>query len=148
MANNIKCSNCIRGIVVKNGFTNPDKYGRKKQKYLCTECRKTFVGKREALTKTEKRLFSLLYNLIHYEATKDDTLKQVACACNKEVNSIGKLDLEVTPDPVDLNSLSNIKVVICAKGEDIKIIKTCPEEVSINIKDYIRNKMDLSIYGL
>ena len=131
----IKCPFCEKETGVKNGKTKPDKYGRRKQKYLCKNCGKQFSSKQKPLNKTEKRLFSLLYNLIRYDANENDTLKTITEACNKEVNSIGKLNLTVTGEDIDLNSLDDIKIIVCANDNDIKIIKTYPK--SINIEFFV-----------
>lgn len=131
------CPRCKLKMGVRNGNQIMNKRGEKKQYFICKNCGKQFPINREALNRTEKRLFSLLYNLIKYKADKNDTLKTIAKACNKEVNSIGKLDLTVTCEDIDLNSLEDIKVIICANNNDIKIIKTYPEIEKIEISDIV-----------
>ena len=136
------CPHCKNKFGVKNGKRKMNKRGEKKQYCVCKACGKQFPVKKEALTRTEKRLFSLLYNLVNYETSEDDNLKTVTQACNEEVHSIGKLDLEVTYEDINLNSLEDIKVIICKKDDEIKIIKTYPKQVVITIEDRIKKVED------
>jgi transposase-like protein len=130
------CPRCDGTILVKNGKTNPDKLGRRKQKFLCTTCGKQFVDRYEPLTRTEKRLYSLLYNLIMYKAKEDDSLKTIAKACNKEISSVGKLTLKLSPkNKLDINSLKNVKLVVCADEDGLKIIKTYPKATILTLKE-------------
>ena len=110
---------------------------------MCTECGRQFVEHLEALTRTEKRLFSLLYNLITCKVNADDNLKTIATKCNREVKSIGKLDLEVTSEEIDLDKLENVSLAICydKKANEIKIIKQYNEHICLTINDIIK-KMD------
>lgn len=134
------CPNCKdEGIVVSNGSSISNGRNKKiKKKYKCTRCNKSFVYPKETLTRTEIRLFSLLYNLIEYDVKQGDTLKIIAKECNKEVPKIGQLDFEAREENIDLSTLDNIKMVICSDGDYIKIIK--PKQISISIED-IKNTM-------
>lgn len=137
MINQVKCPKCGKLGCSKNGKTHPDKFGRKKQNYKCTKCGKTFTENRTTLSRTEKRLFSLLYNLIHINVNKNDNLRTIAKRCNKEVNLIGKLDLEILSDEkFDINSLEDIKMVICANNNKIKIIKIYPEPIVMSLSEF------------
>lgn len=125
-----KCPYCKSSIIVKNGLDR-----KLKQRFKCTNCKRTFVQKQEALTRTEKRLFSLLYNLINYKCSEGDNLKKITSECNKEVRNIGKLSLELQKNQIDLNELKNIKLVVCSDENGIKIIKTYPEIICIELSE-------------
>lgn len=125
-----KCPYCKSSIIVKNGHAR-----NLKQRFKCTNCKRTFVQKQETLTRTEKRLFSLLYNLINYQCSEGDNLKKITSECNKEVHNIGKLSLELQKSQIDLNELENIMMVVCSDENGIKIIKTYPEIICIEISE-------------
>lgn len=128
-----KCPYCNSSIIVKNGHAS-----NLKQRFKCTYCKKTFVQKQETLTRTEKRLFSLLYNLINYQCSEGDNLKKIASECNKEVRNISKLSLELQKSQINLNELENIKLVVCSDENGIKIIKTYPEISCMTLTELAR----------
>ena len=123
-----RCPECKCKMGVRNGHRRRTKYGQK-QNYKCQKCGRQFVEKKEALTRTEKRLFSLLLNLITYNGKESDTLKTIASICNKEVKSVGKLDLRMTKEKIELDKLENVCLAICLNKQEneIKIIKTYPK---------------------
>lgn len=135
------CPECKLKMGVRNGHRRRTKYGQK-QNYKCQSCGRQFVEKQETLTRTEKRLFSLLYNLICYPVNKDDKLKTFVKACNVEVPLIGKLDFKVTYKDIDLSNIKDVALVICSNGRDIKIIKTSDECQNSNTEELSDERQD------
>ncbi len=131
------CPRCKLKMGVRNGSQIINKRGEKKQYFICQNCGKQFPIKKETLNRTEKRLFSLLFNLIVYTGKENDTLKTIASICNNEVKSIGKLDLQMTKEKIELDKLENVCLAVCfnKKENKINIIKTYPEIESYTLSD-------------
>ena len=73
--------------------------------------------------------------MINYKCSEGDNLKKITSECNKEVRNIGKLSLELQKNQIDLNELKNIKLVVCSDENGIKIIKTYPEIICIELSE-------------
>lgn len=144
----LKCPNCKRSSYVKNGHSG--RGNNQNQKYKCKCCGKTFVEHNETLSRSEKRLLSMMLNLINYNADEKTTLKTISTACSKEIPKIGHLTLTVKKGHIDLNKLENVAMVVCQSGNDIQIIKTCPEEVIMTLSEwtnYYKKYMDEILNG-
>lgn len=148
MDKKFKCPNCNRSSYVKNGYSG--RGSNQKQKYKCKYCGKTFVERNETLSRSEKRLLSLLFNLINYKVDERTSLKSLSSACKKEIPKIRNLTLKVEKSDINLNEIDNIIMVVCQKQDDIQIIKTYPEEITLTISDlasHYKEYMDKFLNG-
>src|SRR5574344_290667 len=92
-AKNLECKQCIKcknTNIQKNGKTKTGK-----QKYKCKNCKKSFVchPKEKTYSKPEKRLLSMLINLLELEPDNNMTLRQAFDLIKFERKELSKFKL-------------------------------------------------------
>lgn len=120
---------CGSGIYIKYGKTSA---GR--QRYKCTECKKTFVEEREIYTRTEKRLLSMLINFLDFKSEEDFSFKDFVKLSREEYHhGSGKVRIEKVHD-FSRFDISKARAIICKEADKISIY-----EVKENVLEELEN---------
>ncbi len=114
----MRCHYCESDITINYGKT---KAGT--QRFKCTECKKTFVEEREIYTKTEKRLLSMLVELLNIKSDEIYDLKDFVKRSRKEYyQGSSKLIIKEVHDSKKFD-VFKAKLVICQDGDNIYLYK-------------------------
>lgn len=107
---------CDSEIVIKYGKTSA---GR--QRFKCTECKRTFIEEHEYYTKTEKRLLSMLITFLEFDSDEEFNLKDFVKYSREEYHQgSGRLSIEKIYDSSRFD-INKAKAVICKDGNKILV---------------------------
>lgn len=112
------------------GYECVNKYGKTKagtQRYKCRnlDCGKVFVEEQQVYTKTEKRLLSMLIELLEFDqsSVKKYNVKDFFNRIKEKHNhESGRIIIEQSCNTHEFN-INNAKVLICKDGNKISVFK-------------------------
>lgn len=143
----IECPYCNRTTVKKNGRTK-----KGKPRYLCKYCGKTFVNvSKYKINKKARLALGVLYNLLHDNFYKTDSLRSVLQkSCKEETEKTiedFEFDGEIAGHSSHVNNINfkcrNPKLLICLDDNKIKLIKIHPP-----MKDQKRPSRSIVIHDM